>query len=63
MSRQIFQFENISRKGRNRLVNCCDVFDATEPFGGYEMCAIGRELGERALQLYVEVKTATVAMC
>src|SRR2546421_3080435 len=41
-------------------VNCYDVFDAAAPFGGYKMSGQGRELGEYALELYTEVKTAYV---
>ncbi|MCE9548118.1 MAG: aldehyde dehydrogenase family protein, partial [Planctomycetia bacterium] len=43
-------------------VNCYDVFDAAAPFGGFKMSGIGRELGEKALDNYLEEKTVTVAM-
>ena len=38
-------------------VNCFDVFDASAPFGGYQMSGNGRELGEYGLDAYTEVKT------
>ena len=43
-------------------VNCCDVFDAAAPFGGFKQSGIGRELGEYGLHQYTEVKTVTMAL-
>jgi len=43
-------------------INCYDVFDAAAPFGGYKKSGIGRELGEKALDNYTELKTVTVAL-
>ena len=43
-------------------INCYDVFDAAAPFGGYKMSGIGRELGEKALDNYTELKTVTVSL-
>jgi aldehyde dehydrogenase (NAD+) len=43
-------------------VNCYDVFDAAAPFGGFKRSGIGRELGEKALENYTELKTVTVAL-
>jgi aldehyde dehydrogenase (NAD+) len=43
-------------------VNCYDVFDAAAPFGGFKASGIGRELGEKALDNYVELKTVTVSL-
>jgi aldehyde dehydrogenase (NAD+) len=43
-------------------VNCYDVFDAAAPFGGFKTSGIGRELGEKALDNYTELKTVTVAL-
>ena len=43
-------------------VNCYDVFDAAAPFGGFKSSGIGRELGEKALDNYTELKTVTVAI-
>ena len=40
-------------------VNCYDVFDASSPFGGYNMSGQGRELGEYGLEAYTEVKSAS----
>ena len=41
-------------------INCYDVFDAAAPFGGFKSSGIGRELGEKALDNYTELKTVTV---
>jgi len=38
-------------------VNCYDVFDAALPFGGFKQSGVGRELGEVALNNYLEYKT------
>jgi len=43
-------------------VNCYDVFDAGAPFGGFKMSGLGRELGEAALNNYLEHKTVTVSL-
>jgi aldehyde dehydrogenase (NAD+) len=43
-------------------INCYDVFDAAAPFGGFKTSGIGRELGEKALDNYTEIKTVTVAL-
>ncbi len=43
-------------------VNCYDVFDAAAPFGGFKMSGMGRELGIRGMDAYLETKTVTVAM-
>jgi aldehyde dehydrogenase (NAD+) len=43
-------------------VNCYDVFDAAAPFGGFKMSGMGRELGEKGLDAYLEDKTVTVAL-
>jgi aldehyde dehydrogenase (NAD+) len=43
-------------------VNCYDVFDAAAPFGGFKMSGMGRELGARGLDSYLETKTVTVAL-
>ncbi len=43
-------------------VNCYDVFDPAAPFGGFKRSGIGRELGEKALDNYTELKTVTVAL-
>jgi len=43
-------------------VNCYDVFDAAAPFGGFKMSGMGRELGEKGLDAYLENKTVTVAL-
>ncbi|MFM7315759.1 MAG: aldehyde dehydrogenase family protein [bacterium] len=43
-------------------VNCYDVFDAAAPFGGFKRSGIGRELGAKGLDNYLEDKTVTIAM-
>ncbi len=43
-------------------INCYDVFDAAAPFGGFKTSGIGRELGEKALDNYTELKTVTVSL-
>ena len=43
-------------------INCYDVLDAAAPFGGFKRSGIGRELGEKALDNYTELKTVTVAL-
>lgn len=43
-------------------VNCYDVFDAAAPFGGFKMSGMGRELGIKGMDAYLETKTVTVAM-
>ena len=43
-------------------VNCYDVFDAAAPFGGFKKSGFGRELGEKALDNYTELKTVTVKL-
>ena len=43
-------------------VNCYDVFDAAAPFGGFRHSGFGRELGEKGLDSYTELKTVTIAL-
>lgn len=43
-------------------INCYDVFDAGAPFGGFKMSGMGRELGIRGLDAYLETKTVTLAL-
>jgi len=43
-------------------VNCYDVFDAAAPFGGFKRSGMGRELGEKSLDNYTELKTVTIAL-
>ena len=43
-------------------VNCYDVIDAAAPFGGFKSSGIGRELGARGIDNYIEHKTVTVAL-
>ena len=46
----------------NVWVNCYNVFDAALPFGGYKQSGWGREMGQEALNLYLETKAVTVQL-
>ena len=41
-------------------INCYDVLEASNPFGGFKQSGNGRELGEYGLQQYTEVKCVTI---
>lgn len=41
-------------------VNCYDAVCPQTPFGGFKQSGIGREMGEAALEDYLEVKTITI---
>jgi len=43
-------------------INCYDVFDAAAPFGGFKLSGFGRELGEKGLDSYTEMKTVTMSL-
>jgi phenylacetaldehyde dehydrogenase len=43
-------------------INCHNVFDVSQPFGGYKQSGWGRELGEAVLNNYLEVKAVTAAL-
>ena len=43
-------------------INCYDVFDAAAPFGGFKLSGFGRELGEKGLDNYTEMKTVTMSL-
>ena len=43
-------------------INCHNVFDVSQPFGGYKQSGWGRELGEEVLHNYLEVKAVTAAL-
>ncbi|WP_141733453.1 aldehyde dehydrogenase family protein [Oligoflexus tunisiensis] len=38
-------------------INCYNIFDAALPFGGYKQSGWGREMGEDAVNLYLETKS------
>jgi aldehyde dehydrogenase (NAD+) len=38
-------------------VNCWNMFDAAQPYGGYKESGMGRELGEAGLLNYLEIKS------
>ncbi|XP_015110396.1 aldehyde dehydrogenase X, mitochondrial [Diachasma alloeum] len=41
-------------------VNCYDAITPQTPFGGYKQSGIGRELGEKGLEGYLETKTISI---
>ena len=43
-------------------INCHNVFDVSQPFGGYKQSGWGRELGEEVLHNYTEIKAVTAAL-
>jgi len=43
-------------------INTYNSFDTAQPFGGFKMSGIGRELGEYALELYTEIKTVMIKL-
>ena len=42
-------------------VNCYDVFRSNLPFGGYKNSGLGRELGPKGLDNYLEDKTVIIS--
>ena len=43
-------------------INCHNVFDVSQPFGGYKQSGWGREWGEEVLNNYMETKAVTAAL-
>ena len=43
-------------------INCCSVFDAAMPFGGYKESGWGREMGHNALDNYLETKSVVTQL-
>lgn len=43
-------------------INCCNVFDASLPFGGSKQSGWGREMGHQVLEAYTEVKAVTAQL-
>lgn len=43
-------------------VNTYNAFDTAQPFGGYKLSGLGRELGEYALEMYTEIKTVMIKL-
>lgn len=43
-------------------VNCYSAVNVPAPFGGYKQSGVGRELGEEALELYLETKTVAIKL-
>jgi aldehyde dehydrogenase (NAD+) len=41
-------------------VNCYNIVHPAAPFGGFKMSGFGRELGEKALDSYTEIKTVCI---
>jgi len=56
-----FKYANEIKAG-TVWVNTYNSFDTAQPFGGFKMSGIGRELGEYALQCYTEVKTVMIKL-
>lgn len=43
-------------------INCYNIFDAGLPFGGYKESGWGREMGQQALNLYLETKSVCLPL-
>jgi len=43
-------------------VNCFNVYDSAQPFGGFKQSGLGRELGSEGMDNYLETKTVTVSL-
>lgn len=56
-----FKYANEIKAG-TVWVNTYNSFDAAQPFGGFKMSGIGRELGEYALSNYTEVKCVMIKL-
>ncbi len=58
-TRDVNKAHILSRKLRAGTVwvNCYNVVDPAAPFGGFKRSGIGRELGEKAIDNYTEIKT------
>lgn len=48
-------------KGGTMWVNCYNIVDCAAPFGGFKDSGIGRDLGEQALDAYLETKTVIMS--
>ncbi len=48
-------------KAGTTWINCYNIFDAAMPFGGFKQSGWGREMGEEALNLYLETKSVCIA--
>jgi len=48
-------------KAGTTWINCYNIFDAALPFGGFKQSGWGREMGQEALELYLETKSVCVA--
>jgi aldehyde dehydrogenase (NAD+) len=56
-----FKFSSFVEAG-TVWVNCWNVFDSANPFGGFKESGLGRELGEAGLAAYTESKTVVIAL-
>jgi phenylacetaldehyde dehydrogenase len=43
-------------------INCCSVFDAAMPSGGYKESGWGPEMGHNALESYLETKSVVTQL-
>lgn len=49
-------------KAGTMWINCHNLFDVSQPFGGYKQAGWGREFGEEILNNYMETKAVTAAL-
>jgi aldehyde dehydrogenase (NAD+) len=56
-----FKFSSFIEAG-TVWVNCWNVFDSANAFGGFKESGLGRELGEAGLHAYTETKTVVIAL-
>ena len=49
-------------KAGTTWINCYNIFDSALPFGGYKQSGWGREMGEEAVQLYLETKSVCLPL-
>lgn len=47
-------------KAGTTWINCYNIFDAAMPFGGFKQSGWGREMGEEALENYLETKSVCI---
>lgn len=47
-------------KAGTTWINCYNIFDAALPFGGFKQSGWGREMGEEALENYLETKSVCI---
>ena len=62
-TRNLSQAHSLSAKLKagTTWINCYNIFDAALPFGGFKQSGWGREMGEEAVELYLETKSVCIA--